>query len=67
MTPTLSEFKIVNCATSIFQNWLVSRFVENIFPDLNFTEKLECQLSLLFARIRKSYKVVIFEDLFTMT
>ena len=38
LTPRLSEFEVLHNATSIFQNWLVSRHFANIFHNLNFAE-----------------------------
>ena len=39
LTPRLSEFEVLHNATSIFQNWLVSRHFANIFHNLNFAEE----------------------------
>ena len=39
LTLRLSGLEILNDATSIFQNWLLSRFFTNIFYNLNFTEE----------------------------
>ena len=47
--PMLSAFEILNNATIIIQNWLVSRFFASIFQYLNFTEKHEWQFALFYA------------------
>ena len=39
LTPRLSEFEILNNATSIFQNRPVSTLLKNIFYNLNFAEE----------------------------
>ena len=50
-TPTLSGFEILNDATLINRNLLVSRLFANIFHRLNFTEEHKRQFFLFFTII----------------